>query len=120
MQETLQSLLQQRLGDALSKLHMDRSLAVVIPAADTRFGDYQTNAAMVIAKQAKKNPREIAQQLIEQLQVDDISLTPEIAGPGFINFRLTISFLEKQLTMLSRSTLRCAISGETANHRDRF
>jgi len=109
MQETLQSLLQQRLGDALLKLHVDCSLALVTPAADIRFGDYQTNAAMVIAKQERKNPREVAAQLIEQLQVDDIAATPEIAGPGFINFRLTTSFLEKQIATLLNDP-RCGVA----------
>ena len=100
MQETLQALLQQRLGDALSKLHLDHSLAIVTPVADARFGDYQTNAAMVFAKQEKKNPRLVAAELIEKIDVADLAATPEIAGPGFINFRLTTSFLEQRVTAL--------------------
>ena len=100
MQETVQSLLQQRLEEALCRLQFDRSLATLTPVADLRFGDYQTNAAMVIAKQEKKNPREVAQQLVNKLEVEDLASTPEIAGPGFINFRLKNSFLEQRVTAL--------------------
>jgi arginyl-tRNA synthetase len=109
MQVTLQALLQQRLSDALSKLRLDHSLAMVTPVADVRFGDYQTNAAMILAKQERKNPRELAQQLIEHLQVEDLAATPEIAGPGFINFRLTTSFLEQRAAALLQDS-RCGIS----------
>ena len=60
----------------------------VTPAADLRFGDYQTNAAMVLAKQVRTNPREFAAKVVENLDVADVSAQPEIAGPGFINFRI--------------------------------
>ncbi len=108
MQETLQALLQQRLGDALSKLHLDRSLAIVTPVADARFGDYQTNAAMVLAKQERKNPRLVAAELIEKIDVADLSAVPEVAGAGFINFRLTTSFLEQRVTALLQDP-RCGV-----------
>ena len=108
MQETLQALLQQRLGDALSKLHLDHSLAIVTPVADARFGDYQTNAAMVLAKQERKNPRLVAAELIEKIDVADLSAVPEVAGAGFINFRLTTSFLEQRVTALLQDP-RCGV-----------
>ena len=108
MQETLQTLLQQRLGDALSKLHMERSLAIVTPVADARFGDYQANAAMAIAKQERKNPRLVAAELIEKIDVTDLSAAPEVAGAGFINFRLTTSFLEQRVTALLQDP-RCGV-----------
>lgn len=108
MQETVQSLLQQRLGDSLTNRHIDPALAIVTPATDARFGDYQTNAAMVIAKQEKKNPREVAQQLVEELKINDIAKL-EIAGPGFINFRLATPFLEQQITWLAKDP-RCGVS----------
>jgi arginyl-tRNA synthetase len=59
----------------------------VIPAADLRFGDYQSNAAMVLAKTRKTNPRALAQEIIGRLALDGLA-TAEIAGPGFINFRI--------------------------------
>jgi len=61
----------------------------VAPTADARFGDYQTNAAMVLAKALKRNPRELAAGLVASVDVAGLCETPEIAGPGFINFRVT-------------------------------
>jgi arginyl-tRNA synthetase len=61
--------------------------APVIPVADLRFGDYQSNAAMVLAKQRKTNPRTLAQSIIDQVDLAGLA-TAEIAGPGFLNFRV--------------------------------
>ena len=59
----------------------------VTQAADLRFGDYQSNAAMMLAKKAGKNPRALAEEVVAALQVDDLA-EMEIAGPGFLNFRI--------------------------------
>jgi len=59
----------------------------VAASADLRFGDYQSNAAMVLAKQIKTNPRELATKLVEALDLGDLA-EADIAGPGFINFRI--------------------------------
>ena len=78
--------------------------APVSPSADTRFGDYQTNVAMTLAKQRRTNPRALAAQIVDALQADpalgDISAPPEIAGAGFINFRLKPAFLAGRLAAL--------------------
>ena len=58
------------------------------PATDRRFGDYQTNAALVLGKQRGENPRELAERIVGQLKVGDLCEPPVIAGPGFINFTL--------------------------------
>jgi len=58
------------------------------PATDRRFGDYQTNAALVLGKQRGENPRELAERIVGQLNVGDLCEPPMIAGPGFINFTL--------------------------------
>ena len=58
------------------------------PATDQRFGDYQTNAALVLGKQRGENPRELAERIVGQLKVGDLCEPPMIAGPGFINFTL--------------------------------
>ena len=54
-------------------------------AADLRFGDYQSNAAMILAKRLRTNPREFAAKLIEVMELGDLAVA-DIAGPGFINF----------------------------------
>ncbi|NWK56679.1 arginine--tRNA ligase [Verrucomicrobiaceae bacterium N1E253] len=64
--------------------------AKVEASADLRFGDYQTNAAMVLAKRVRTNPRELATKVVEAMQIDDLAEC-SIAGPGFINFTVTMS-----------------------------
>lgn len=97
---TITELLSERLNLALKNIEKADLLSnfqgSVTSAADTRFGDYQTNAAMVLAKKIGMPPRELAAEIINQIDVDDISETPEIAGPGFINFKIQNS------TILSR------------------
>jgi len=85
---SLQATLTSRVAAALRGAGIDESLAVVTPAADTRFGDYQTNAAMVAAKALKKNPREVAASILAHLKVEDLCETPSVAGAGFINFKV--------------------------------
>lgn len=61
---------------------------------DKAHGDLATNAAMQLTKIAKKNPRQIAEQLIEHMDMQAASIqSAEIAGPGFINFRLDKGYL---------------------------
>ena len=59
----------------------------IFAAADVRHGDYQANTAMALAKRLRMNPRELATQVVDALEVDDLAEL-EIAGPGFINFRI--------------------------------
>ncbi len=58
-------------------------------ARDSRHGDFATNVAMVLAKPAGRNPRELAQALLEALPISELVERCEIAGPGFINFYLS-------------------------------
>lgn len=85
--ETFQSLLAKKLSNALAATGLPDA-GELTPATDPRFGDYQTNAALVLGKQRGENPREVAEKIIGHLDVGDLCETPVIAGPGFINFRL--------------------------------
>ena len=76
---TLTAVLAQVLGESIT--------AAVSPANDLRFGDYQSNAAMVLAKSRKMNPRALAEQIVGAWPADAIA-TVEIAGPGVITFRV--------------------------------
>ncbi len=67
---------------------------------DKKFGDYQSNVAMGLAKKLKKNPRELAQNIISCLDLGEICEKVEIAGPGFINIFLKPSYLENHLAGL--------------------
>lgn len=62
-----------------------------------QFGDYQINGAMGAAKALKTNPRELAQKIIDNLDVADLAEKTEIAGPGFINIHLKPEFLATSL-----------------------
>ncbi|MFO8040376.1 MAG: arginine--tRNA ligase [Sodalinema sp.] len=80
--------------------HTDPLLAAT---NNPKFGDYQANLAMSLAKPLKQNPRAIASQIVEALDVSDYCDAPEIAGPGFINLRLKREFLEGQLQQMQGS-----------------
>ena len=98
--DTIPTLLEARLRFALADF--PDANPRVTAAADTRFGDYQTNIAMILAKQAKVNPRLLAQQIIEKLEVEDLCTSPEPAGAGFINFRLRPEALAVRFLDLSK------------------
>ena len=90
---TLRELLSARLRDALVACDLDPVRGEVGQAADTRFGDYQSNAAMVLAKEKKTNPRQLATEILAKLDVSGLAKPPEVAGAGFLNFRLEDSYL---------------------------
>ncbi len=70
---------------------------------DPSHGDFACNAAMTMAKEARKNPRQIAQELIDALPDSDLIRSVEIAGPGFINFRLSDIAIHGELAQVLRS-----------------
>jgi arginyl-tRNA synthetase len=101
MSATPQAVLTERLHAALVACGLPPERGEVAPAADTRFGDYQANAAMVLAKQVKANPRELAAKIADYFEAGDICEKPEIAGPGFLNFRLKPQWVAQQLRALA-------------------
>ena len=95
-----QILLQNAIDEALSSFDTSGvapETLKVVPATNAQFGDYQWNGALPLAKVLKQKPRDIATQVLERLHVDEICEAPEIAGPGFLNFRLKTSWLETTL-----------------------
>ena len=80
--------LSDRLGDAFASLELPRELGRVTPSKQNpEIFPFQCNGAMPAAKQAKKNPRELAQAILDALSGDALIEAAEIAGPGFINLR---------------------------------
>ncbi len=71
--------------------------AGVSPATDEKFGDYQCNAAMGLARHLKRNPRQIAEQAIQAARPDDLVARCEVAGAGFINIFLNTDQLARHL-----------------------
>lgn len=76
--------------------------SLLFPASNPKFGDYQSNIALTLAKQLGQQPRAIAQQLIDNLNVADLCEKPEIAGAGFINLTLKPSYVETQLSQIQK------------------
>ncbi len=74
---------------------------LVVPTNNPKFGDYQSNIALPLAKTLKQKPREIAQKIVDNLEVANICETPEIAGPGFINLTLKTDYIAQQLSAIS-------------------
>src|SRR5579872_7313709 len=67
---------------------IDLSRVVVEPPRDAAHGDMATNAAMVLAKEAKAKPRDLAEKIAARLRQDDLIASVDVAGPGFINLTL--------------------------------
>src|SRR6187551_983849 len=67
---------------------IDFSRVVVEPPRDAAHGDMATNAAMVLAKDAKVKPRDLADRIADKLRSDDLVASVDVAGPGFINLTL--------------------------------
>jgi arginyl-tRNA synthetase len=99
--KTVRARLEERLRTALSRLGLDPATAEITPTADSRFGDYQSNAAMVLAQREHRNPRELAADLAAAVDVTGLAEPPTLAGPGFLNFRLTADFLSEATTRLA-------------------
>jgi len=81
---------------------IDRSNVAIEPPRDSSHGDLAVNAAMVLAKAAKKRPRDIADKLVEKLQQLDDVYTAEIAGPGFINLRIHADAWRRELGIIAK------------------
>lgn len=79
---------------------LDLSRVTVEPPRDASHGDLATNGAMVLAKPAGQNPRALAERLVEALKGDGDVASAEVAGPGFVNLKLTDGFWQVHLADL--------------------
>ena len=80
----------------------DSTTVLVRPCPDPKFGDYQSNALMPLAKARKMNPRQLATEVLAKLDVSEICENVEIAGAGFLNFRLNNTALAHALRTAAR------------------
>jgi arginyl-tRNA synthetase len=101
MSGTPREILAGRLCAALEAAGLSAERASVSAAADTRFGDYQSNAAMILAREQRANPRQLATGILARIDVSGISAAPEVAGAGFLNFRLEPSFIASHIQVLA-------------------
>jgi arginyl-tRNA synthetase len=95
----LQSTLRQAL-EGLSP-QPDVHAAMLKPAGDARYGDYQANCAMALSKIVGKPPLEIAQTIADRLKSDPALTPPEVAKPGFVNLRLKPEWLAQQVQAMA-------------------
>lgn len=73
---------------------------LVRPTQDPKFGDYQSNVALGLAKRLGRKPREVAEELVAALDLAEVCEIPEIAGPGFINLRVRPAYLASSLAAI--------------------
>jgi arginyl-tRNA synthetase len=94
--------IRRRFAAALLPLTNDASALanLVKTAQDPRFGDYQSNSAMPLAKQLAEPPRRVAERILANLDVADLCEPPQIAGPGFGNLTFKSEWLERSLMEL--------------------
>lgn len=101
----LLTLLQATFRQALGKLVSDPEpyVAMIKPTQDAKHGDYQANCAMSLAKTLGKKPRDVAQDIVDRLDLGSFLEKPDIAGPGFINVRLQTDWLAQAVRDMARS-----------------
>jgi arginyl-tRNA synthetase len=113
-------ILEQRIKAAMIDAFGDKAAAaapMVAGTAKPEFGDYQCNAAMRLAKQLGSKPRDVAEQLMATLKADDIVCDLDIAGPGFINMRLTSTFVSNKLSAMLADPERLAVPSVSSSNR---
>ncbi len=100
----LDRVLEQQVRRAVAAVLPDANLDLVTvrPCPDPKFGDYQTTALMSLAKERKMNPRQLATQVLAKMDVSEWCDKVELAGAGFINFRLKTAALEQTLQAAAR------------------
>lgn len=89
-----------KISKAVRELYGDVNTEVTLTRPDPQFGDYSTNVAMQLAAHLGKNPRDIAEQLAIQLRIYDELKEVTVAGPGFINMRLSDTVLSNELQQI--------------------
>ncbi len=100
--KTTVDILEERFATAMAAVAgQDDCAAIVRPATDAKFGDYQVNGVMGLGKKLKTNPRKLAESVVEKVDVSDLCEPPEVAGPGFINLRLKPDYVATQLLRIN-------------------
>lgn len=91
-------ILEERISSAMEQAVGQKGCAAIVrPATDPKFGDYQVNGVMALAKKIKTLPRKLAEEVVKNVYLEDICELPQVAGPGFINLRLKPDFVAERL-----------------------
>jgi arginyl-tRNA synthetase len=103
-------ILEERVSGAMAAVAgVEDCAAIVRPAVDPKFGDYQVNGVMPLAKKLKTNPRKLAEEVVKKLDLSDMCEPAEVAGPGFINLRLKPDFIAGRLLDVSEDAEGLAV-----------
>lgn len=100
--QDLSTQLSEAAGEAFASLGLDRSLGQMRRSDRPDLADFQCNGAMAAAKAAKRNPREIAQGVVDALKASPLVAAAEVAGPGFINVKVSAAALSAQAERLAK------------------
>lgn len=113
----IRSLLNERVREAMTAVGIPAEFAAHVAASkNAKFGDYQANGAMAAAKAMKSNPRELATQICDVLELSKEASKIEIAGPGFINIHLSPEWLAEQLFSAAQSPRMGVAERKPARH----
>lgn len=97
----IRDLLSSRVREAMTAANIPVDCQpMIMLGKNPQLGDYQANGAMAAAKRMKTNPRDLAATILEQLDLEGIAEHTEVAGPGFINIKLSQQWLSQQLAEL--------------------
>lgn len=111
---SLRHLLSQQINEAMSKVGIPSECEPhIAPSKNVSFGDYQANGAMAAAKKMGQNPRELAQKIAAEINLDGMISNLEVAGPGFINIQLNPQWLGATLTEFNPSHAASASAPQT-------
>ena len=106
MKEQLEQLLAEAIGQlkAQGKIPADHPVKIQLDRPrDKSHGDFATNLALMLAKPAKSNPRQLAEAIVDAVPENSLLSKMDIAGPGFINFTISQDQLKDQLTAMLNS-----------------
>ena len=113
----LDGVLDDLVSDGALPQGLERRGVTVEPPRDAAHGDLATNAAMVLAKSAKTNPRALAEAIKPKLEAIPAVTSVEVAGPGFINIRLKPDAWRDELRTILREGEEYGLSAIGANER---
>jgi arginyl-tRNA synthetase len=102
----LKKILEQKISLTLAQVSGESDpQALINHSKSPQFGDYQANGVMALAKRLKRNPRELGEEVIKNLELDEFASKIELAGPGFINIFIAPGYLVSQLNLLKENRL---------------
>jgi arginyl-tRNA synthetase len=93
-------------GDAFARAGLDRALGEVVVSQRPELADYQCNGALAAAKTAGRSPRELAAEIAGRIEADPRLAGVEVAGPGFLNLRVSDGYLAEMIEQIHRDERR--------------